>query len=67
MSYIGWRPIGDDGNQEWVRMRSGGGEFAWWHRHPGEEDFGGNPVDGDECRTCHARMPSLTVPGSNDR
>ena len=62
IDYIGWRPIREDG--EWVRMRSGGGESGWWHRHAGESDFGGNPVDGRECRTCGAQLPS-TVRGEH--
>lgn len=58
IDYVGWRPIRDDGNREWVFMRSGGGEFGWWHRHAGEPDFGGNPVDGDRCRTCGRQLHS---------
>jgi hypothetical protein len=54
ISFVGWRPIRDDGEQEWVQMRSGPGEGAWWHRHPGELDYGGNPVDDGKCRTCGA-------------
>lgn len=52
MSYIGWRPVRGYEKDEWVKMRSGAGESGWWHRHKGETDFGGNPVDGNQCRTC---------------
>ena len=56
--YVGWQPVGDDGQQEWVRMRSGAGESGWWHRHVDDpNDFGSNPVDGKQCRTCSKAMP----------
>ena len=64
-SYIGWRAVRGYENSEWVMMRSGAGESAWWHRHEGEEDFGGNPVDGDTCRTCGKQRAALSEPGSN--
>jgi hypothetical protein len=61
--YIGWRPVNDNGRQEWVQMRSGAGEVGWWHRHAdAPEDYGSNPVDGWNCRTCD----KLRVPSDDD-
>jgi len=57
--YVGWVPVEDNGQQQWIRMRSGGGESGWWHRHADDPDaYGGNPADYDrdelnwKCRTC---------------
>lgn len=64
-AYVGWRPVRDDGEREWVQMRSGAGEAGWWHRHADETDYGGNPVDGKACRTCGAQMPVSKSTGEN--
>lgn len=63
-SYVGWRPAHIN-TTEWVQMRSGAGEGGWWHRHLGEADFGGNPVDGRHCRTCGAELPASAGGDSN--
>lgn len=72
MSYIGWRPVRGYEDAEWVKMRSGAGESGWWHRHEGETDFGGNPVDPLHCgtlacRTCGVQMPTPTVSAGDSK